>query len=186
MDYHRDVKMSIRRNGVMVVALLGLAACKGVTCDAGTHEVGGTCAADTEVPDAPDAPTITTSIDTYSLDVTLTVEVAPGTFTDLSIQRRVGDAPWLDLGDPVTDATAVLTDSPPRGFDVAYRARATLEAMDDTGSRSLESPWSDESSETIVPLQGVPISWALDADGDDDLDNDDLEAAMDVCYGLGG
>ena len=177
--------MSGHRSVLWVCALLGLVSCNGVTCEQGTHDPPRICAPDNQDPGTVESPSITTSVDTYSLDVTLTVEPAPGAFLHLAIERRVDDGPWLPHGEPLT-AAAVMTDSPLRGSEVAYRARTTSVQVDRDGPRLVVSPWSDVSSETIVPLQGVPVSWAVDVEPDGDLDNDDLEAAMEVCYGLGG
>jgi len=177
--------MSNHRSGFWVYALLGLVSCKGASCGQGTKAHPGFCSPENHDLVTVESPSVTTTLDTYSLDVTLTVEPAPGAFVQLDMERRIDDGPWEVHGEPATDAV-VLTDSPPRGSEVSYRARTTTAHDDCAGPQLLVSPWSEVSSETIVPLPGVPISWAVDAEPDGDLDNDDLEAAMDVCYGLGG
>ena len=130
---------------------------------------------------APAPPTVMTSIDTYSLEVTITV-VAEGPVVAQSIQRSVDGGPWQDVGEDLADTTAVFTDSPARGAEVAYRGRTTSQS----GPVVKTSLWSAMSSETIVPLQGLPVVRAIDVEPDGDLDNDDLEAALATCYELGG
>jgi len=131
---------------------------------------------------APAAPTLTTVLDTYSLDVSITVLAASGLPSEQGIQRSVDNGPWEDIGESQSGAPAVFTDSPVRGAEVAYRGRTLGQPASGTES----SLWSTPSSETIVPLQGVPVVHASDDDLDGDLDNDDLEAALAACYSLGG
>ena len=159
---------------------LALVSCRGAQCS------DGTCALEEEALAPLEPPTVTTSINTYTLDVTITAVAAPGQVFDQSIQRSVDGGPWQDVGAPVSDSTAVFTDSPIRGVDAAYRGRTTRQHASQSGPYLQTSPWSVASTERIVPLQGVPVSWAVDAEPDGDLDSDDLEAALTNCYGLGG
>jgi len=95
-----------------------------------------------------------------------------------SIQKSVDGGPWQDVGQGLPDATAIFSDSPTRGAEVAYRGR--------TQGPSASSDWSASSSEIIVPLQELPVVHAIDAEPDGDLDEDDLKAALAACYALGG
>jgi len=145
-----------------------------------TDDVRASIGSSTETAPAP--PTLTTSISSYSLEITITVVAAPGPVFAQSIQRRVNGGAWRDVGEVRDSSTAVFTDRPPRGANVDYRGRTLRQSS--AGVQT--SLWSSTSSTTIVPLQGVPVVRAVDAEPDGDLDNDDLEAALATCYGLGG